>query len=111
MKFVVICLSPVADVVNIALLCATVNSEIHHDVVNCEFLLSRYVEVMKKTLPFSIRLDADLKSELQRLADADRRSLTNLVEVILYNFVGDVRNVVARQEHEEAERVKKGKAA
>ena len=75
---------------------------------------------MKKTLPFSIRLDADLKSELQRLADADRRSLTNLVEVVLYNFVQDVRNHVARQEEadlaqyislEEAERVKKGKAA
>ena len=42
---------------------------------------------MKKTLPFSLRLDPELKARLQRLADADRRSLTNYVEIVLEDHV------------------------
>ena len=43
---------------------------------------------MAKTVPFSMRLDPDLKAELQKLADADRRSLTNYVEAKLWEIVG-----------------------
>lgn len=43
---------------------------------------------MAKTVPFSMRLDPDLKEELQKMADADRRSLTNFVEVKLWEIVG-----------------------
>lgn len=42
---------------------------------------------MTKTAPFSLRLEPKLKEELQRLADAERRSLTNFVEVKLYEIV------------------------
>lgn len=42
---------------------------------------------MNRTLPFSMRLDPDLKAELQRLADADNRSLTNYVETVLRQHV------------------------
>jgi predicted transcriptional regulator len=38
---------------------------------------------MSKTAPFSMRLSPELKAKLQRLADADRRSLTNYIEVLL----------------------------
>jgi predicted transcriptional regulator len=42
---------------------------------------------MAKTVPLSHRLDPELKAELQRLADADRRSLTNYIEVVLEDHV------------------------
>jgi len=42
---------------------------------------------MTKTVPFSMRLDPKLKQELQRLADADKRSLTNFIEVQLAEIV------------------------
>jgi len=42
---------------------------------------------MKKTAPFSMRLDPDLKDELQKLADADHRSLTNFIETELRKLV------------------------
>lgn len=40
-----------------------------------------------KTLPFSMRLDSDLKAALQKLADAENRSLTNYVETLLKEAV------------------------
>lgn len=42
---------------------------------------------MNKTVPFSMRLDPKLKEELQKLADADRRTLTNFLEVKLWEIV------------------------
>jgi len=42
---------------------------------------------MAKTVPFSMRLDPKLKAELQKLADADRRTLTNFVETKLWEMV------------------------
>jgi predicted transcriptional regulator len=42
---------------------------------------------MAKTVPLSHRLDPELKAELQRLADADRRSLTNYIEIVLEDHV------------------------
>ena len=42
---------------------------------------------MPKTAPFSLRLDPMLKERLQRVANKERRSLTNLVELILDDFV------------------------
>lgn len=42
---------------------------------------------MAKTVPLSHRLEPELKAELQRLADADRRSLTNYIEVVLEQHV------------------------
>lgn len=41
---------------------------------------------MVKTLPFSMRLDVELKERLQKLAAADHRSLTNLVEKVLLEY-------------------------
>lgn len=46
-----------------------------------------YVLLMSKTVPFSMRLDPKLKDELQRLADADHRSLTNYIEMRLREMV------------------------
>jgi predicted transcriptional regulator len=42
---------------------------------------------MAKTVPLSHRLDPELKLKLQRLADADRRSLTNYIEIVLEKHV------------------------
>jgi predicted transcriptional regulator len=42
---------------------------------------------MKKTAPLSHRLPPDLKEALQRLADADSRSLTNYIELVLKRHV------------------------
>jgi len=42
---------------------------------------------MKKTAPFSMRLEPDLKDELQKLADAENRSLTNFIETELRKLV------------------------
>jgi len=47
---------------------------------------------MAKTVPLSHRLKPELKAELQRLADADRRSLTNYIEVVLEQHVADVKS-------------------
>jgi len=44
---------------------------------------------MNKTLPFSMRLDEDLKVELQKLADAENRSLSNFVVTALRKLVAD----------------------
>jgi predicted transcriptional regulator len=46
---------------------------------------------MNKTLPFSMRLDADMKAELQKLADADNRSLTNFIETELRRIIAERR--------------------
>jgi len=42
---------------------------------------------MSKTVPFSMRLDPELKEQLQRLAIADGRSLTNYIERVLVKHV------------------------
>lgn len=42
-----------------------------------------YIADMSKTAPFSMRLEPKLKDDLQKLADADHRSLTNYLEVKL----------------------------
>lgn len=42
---------------------------------------------MQKTAPFSMRLAPELKEHLQRIANRERRSLTNLVEKVLSDFV------------------------
>jgi hypothetical protein len=44
---------------------------------------------MAKTTPFSMRLPPDLKLALKRLADEDRRSLTNYIEVLLEQHVAN----------------------
>jgi predicted transcriptional regulator len=38
-------------------------------------------------LPLSMRLDPQLKEALQRLADRDRRTLTNFIEAKLWEIV------------------------
>jgi predicted transcriptional regulator len=43
--------------------------------------------MQKKTLPLSMRLDPQLKEALQRLADRDRRTLTNFIEAKLWEIV------------------------
>jgi predicted transcriptional regulator len=42
---------------------------------------------MTRTAPFSMRLPPSLKAELQALADQDRRSLTNYIEVVLLQHI------------------------
>ena len=42
---------------------------------------------MAKTLPLSHRLAPELKAKLQKLASADRRSLTNYVEIVLEKHI------------------------
>jgi predicted transcriptional regulator len=42
---------------------------------------------MRKTMPFSMRLRPELKQRLQELANLDRRSLTNYVELLLEDHV------------------------
>jgi predicted transcriptional regulator len=42
---------------------------------------------MSKTVPMSFRLKPELKAKLQSLADADRRSLTNYLELWLEKHV------------------------
>jgi len=44
---------------------------------------------MSKQAPFSMRLEPELKAALQRLAEADNRSLTNYVETILRQHVAE----------------------
>lgn len=41
------------------------------------------MEKVEKTVPLSFRLHPALKAGLQKLAEADRRSLTNYIEVLL----------------------------
>ncbi len=49
--------------------------------------ISATLHFMSKTLPFSMRLPPELKEQLQRLAERDRRSLTNYVEKALVEHV------------------------
>lgn len=46
---------------------------------------------MRKTEPFSMRLDPDLKAKLQAKADAENRSLTNYIETVLKADVADLK--------------------
>lgn len=48
-----------------------------------------YVQGMTKTLPFSMRLDPELKAALQEMADEENRSLTNFVETQLRKIVAE----------------------
>lgn len=45
---------------------------------------------MKKTAPLSIRITPDLKTSLERLAEADKRSLAGYVEIALQAHVDAV---------------------
>jgi predicted transcriptional regulator len=40
-----------------------------------------------RTSPFSMRLPPDMKAKLQKMADRDRRSLTNYIEVVLQQHI------------------------
>ena len=42
---------------------------------------------MNKTAPFSMRMPPPLKDAMQKLADADKRSLTNYVEKLIAEHV------------------------
>ncbi len=42
---------------------------------------------MKRDATFSLRLPSDLKAELQRIADEERRSLAKQIEKVLWDFV------------------------
>ena len=42
---------------------------------------------MNKTAPFSMRMPPPLKDAVQKLADADKRSMTNYVEKLLADHV------------------------
>lgn len=42
---------------------------------------------MNKTLPFSMRLDPEIKAQLQKLAEKQNRSLTNYIETLLRQHV------------------------
>ena len=53
---------------------------------------------MKKTAPLSIRITPDLKAALERLAEADKRSLASYVEIALQAHVdGAKRKPTARK--------------
>jgi hypothetical protein len=58
---------------------------------------AQYNSPMSKTAPFSMRLPPELKAELQRLADADRRSLTNYIEGVLLDHVEGQRGPFSRK--------------
>ena len=45
------------------------------------------IETSNHTPVFSMRLSPELKEQLQRIANRERRSLTNLVEKVLVEFV------------------------
>lgn len=51
---------------------------------------------MKRTAPFSMRLDPELKDALQGLAEADHRSLTNYIENVLRQHVAAANRRSAR---------------
>ena len=42
---------------------------------------------MKKTAPLGIRIRPDLKAALEALAEADKRSLSGYVEIVLQDHV------------------------
>jgi predicted HicB family RNase H-like nuclease len=46
---------------------------------------------MEKTAPFSMRLQPDLKAQLQLLAETDGRSLTNYIEQVLKKHISHER--------------------
>lgn len=49
-----------------------------------------YMNRPNKTAPLSHRLDPKMKEQLQRLADADRRSLTSYIELVLADHIDKV---------------------
>jgi predicted transcriptional regulator len=50
-----------------------------------------------KTSPLSHRLDPDMKEKLQRLADADRRSLTSYIELVLEDHIEKIERAKKRR--------------
>ncbi|MDA0967612.1 MAG: ribbon-helix-helix protein, CopG family [Proteobacteria bacterium] len=47
---------------------------------------------MSKTAPLSIRISPELKKELEKLANSEKRSLSSLVEIILENYINNIKN-------------------
>lgn len=45
-----------------------------------------HMEKPNRTVPFSMRLDPELKARLQAMADKERRTLTNFIEVRLWDI-------------------------
>jgi predicted HicB family RNase H-like nuclease len=52
---------------------------------------------MAKSAPFSMRMDEDLKEELQVYADEENRSLTNFIETELRRAVAQRKAEAAKQ--------------
>ena len=50
---------------------------------------------MKKTAQIAVRLSQEMYDQLQRLADADRRSVANYVRLVLEEYVAKSQRVVA----------------
>jgi predicted transcriptional regulator len=50
----------------------------------------------KRTAPFSMRLEPDLKAALERLAEAENRNLTNYVETALRQHVAQAEKAKTR---------------
>jgi predicted transcriptional regulator len=42
---------------------------------------------VKKSVSYTLRMDADLRAKLEALAEKDRRSLANLIEIALWEYV------------------------
>jgi predicted transcriptional regulator len=56
---------------------------------------------MSKTAPFSMRLPPELKARLQKLAEAENRSLTNFIETKLREIAYDQQIARARERQKE----------
>lgn len=51
----------------------------------------KYFIIMSKTAPLSIRISPDLKKDLEELASKDKRSLSSLVEIILVEYIDNLK--------------------
>ena len=56
-------------------------------VVACLHHPTSYYRVMRRTDPISFRIKAEIKQALERLAKADRRSLSQYIELALEDHV------------------------
>ena len=52
---------------------------------------------MADTVHFSLRLDADVKAQVQALADAQNRSLGNYIETVLREHLADQKREAKRK--------------
>ena len=55
----------------------------------CYYFLQKGVDCMGNTIPTTVRIPEELKTDLEEISNRENRSLNNLINIILQSYVNE----------------------